>query len=343
MIIGSARRYGRALVAPSIRLGIGLGSASIMAVALVCVPAAGAAPRPKPDLVVKAFKFESTPPHESNSIGHVVLGNDGHGQFGVAYKVKNVGERPAPKSVARIVLGAKVADEPVGPIPKGGQRTFRQSYDRKFHGPGGYEAFVCADFGDDVNESNEHNNCTPNVSVAAIPRRWNVGEFTTGPNSLTGIAPFFAAHSVGMTFDFYGIDIDNGQHYFLWLATGGVNGEVSGNDGFCSYEGHGAVSHSPWDAISPEVGYLEISPELNGYFAEVEDQSYTFTTTQTCPGYPPYDSEGGISILQTISSDGRVDQPMSDSATTLADSYNIPTGFGTGATVGQWSFKADLP
>ena len=330
---------------PSIRLGVGLAFASIMAVVLVCVPAAGAASPPKPDLVVKAFKFESSPPHESNSIGHVVLGNDGRGKFGVVYKVMNVGGRPAPKSIVRIAVGGhKVANEPVGPIPKGGQRTFRQSYDRKFQSPGDYNAFVCADFGDNVNESNEHNNCTPDVSVAVIPRHWNVDKFTTGPNSFTGIAPFNDAYSVSMTFVFYGILVENGHHYFLWLATGGVAGEVSGNDGTCSYEGYGAAHHSPWDVVPPVAGYLEISPQLDGYFAEVEDDNSTFTVTQTCPGYPPATSDATIPLLQTISSDGTAVQPMSDGATTLADSYNIPTGYGMARkTVGEWSFKADLP
>ena len=321
-----------------------MGAASIFAAAGICVPPADAKSRSKPDLVVKAFVFTSSPPHAAASIKHVVMNSDGEGEFGIAYKVKNVGHRRSNSSIARVVIsGRRVAEEAVGPIRPGHTRTFRQSYSRKFHTPGHYEAFVCADFGDRINESNEHNNCTANVGFQAIPRRWNVSTFTTGPNSLTGIAPFDSAHSVRMHFDFEGIISENGEHHFLWLATGEVTGDSSGNDGTCSYKGHGAVSHSPWDVIEPNLGYLEITPEADQYFAEVLDQDYGFVTTTTCPPYPTSTSTGGLGTLQTVASDGTPEQPMSPRTRTLVGNYNIPTDIGHGSTIGQWSFKADVP
>ena len=72
---------------------------------------------------------------------------------------------------------------------------------------------MCADFGDlksRVREANERNNCSRKVLFRAVPRRWNVSTFTTGPNSLVGGAPFFAARADGVTFDFYGIVNDQG-------------------------------------------------------------------------------------------------------------------------------------
>jgi hypothetical protein len=131
--------------------------------------------------------------------------------------------------------------------------------------------------------------------------------------------------------------------YFLWLAKGSVTGRVSGSgSGGCTYSGDGSVLHSPWDVIEPQIGYLEISRELDSYFAEMKDEQYSFTATQSCPGYPPHDSPQGLWPLETIGLDGRVDRSMTGNETTLAGNYTIPTGFGTGSGVGAWSFNADL-
>ncbi len=321
-----------------------MGAASICAAAGICVPPADAKSRSKPDLVVKAFVFTSSPPHAAAPVKHVVMNSNGEGEFGITYELKNVGHRRSASSIARVVVsGHRVADEAVGPILPGQGRTFHQNYSRKFHTPGHFEAFVCADFGDRINESNEHNNCTANVGFQVIPRRWDVSTFTTGPNSLTGIAPYFSAHSVGMTFEFEGIVSRDGERHFLWLARGGVTGDTTGNDGICGYKGHGAVSHSPWDVIEPVLGYLEITSQADSYFAEVEDQNYSYTSTTTCPGFPTSSSADELWLLQTIDSDGTPDQPMTPSTTKLAGSYNVPTDLGHGATIGQWSFKADVP
>jgi hypothetical protein len=32
-----------------------------------------------------------------------------------------------------------------------------------------------------------------------------------------------------------------------------------------------------WDLIQPEIGYLEINPALERYFAEFDDREYMFT------------------------------------------------------------------
>ena len=295
--------------------------------------------------MVKSFQFLSTAPHESSSVAHAVLERNGHGSFGLAYKIKNVGKRPAPKSTVIIVVnGHKVGQFPVGAIAPGKAITVRKTYNPKFGGPGKYKVYVCADYGDPksrVREANERNNCTREVMFRAVPRRWNVATFTSGPNSLVGGAPFFASRADGVTFDFYGVVNDQGL-YFLYLAKGGISGRVSGSDPACSYTGEGSVSHSPWDLIEPEIGYLEVSTDLDSYFAEIQDEGYSFTATQNCPGYPSLDSTHAIWPLETKGLDGRVDRSMTGTDTTLSGNYTIPTGFGTGSGVGAWSFKADL-
>ena len=117
---------------------------------------------------------------------------------------------------------------------------------------------------------------------------------------------------------------------------------MSGSDPACTYSGEGSVSHSPWDVIGPQIGYLEVSRDLDSYFAEIKDEGYSFIATQNCPGYPSLDSTHMIGTLETIGLDGRVDRSMMEQDTTLAGNYTIPTGFGTGSGVGAWSFKADL-
>jgi hypothetical protein len=202
--------------------------------------------------------------------------------------------------------------------------------------------FACADWGDQINESNEHNNCSPNVGFEAIPRRWNVPTFTAGPDSL-GVAPLWSSKTVGVAFAFAGIISHDHQRFFLWLASGRVSGHVWGSDGSCTYTGHGAVSHSPWDVVS-DIGYLEITPALDSYSAEIGDQDYYFTETTTCPDYPELNgtSQEQIWSLQTLDSDGNPDRPMMPNSRTLAGTYNIPI-LTHGASVGQWSFKADVP
>jgi hypothetical protein len=38
--------------------------------------------------------------------------------------------------------------------------------------------------------------------------------------------------------------------------------------------------------VVSDIGYLEITPALDSYSAEIEDQDYYFTETTTCPDYP---------------------------------------------------------
>jgi hypothetical protein len=320
--------------------------ASVVALAAICVPAAGAA-RAKPDLVVKGFQFKSSPPNASAPLAHVVLDADRHGLFSIVFTIKNQGAARAHASMVRVVAnrGVQIGEIPIRALAPGAAVTVRKAFRTKFTGPGRGKVFVCADFGpvgSRVNESNERNNCSRDIFFRTIPRRWTVGTFSTGPNSLTGIAPFFDAHSTGMTFEFEAIVAHDGQRYFTWLARGGVQGATSGNDGLCSYTGNGSVSHVPWDIIPPVVGYLEISHDQSSYYAEIHDDDYSFTTTQTCTGFPPYDSTGPLQTLETVDSAGFKDQDMEENDRTLSGSYTIPTGFGTGSAIGSWAFTADL-
>jgi hypothetical protein len=299
-----------------------------------------AAPAQASNLTVDGLTFQSTPSQSHSArFPSVVIESDKKGPFGLVFTIKNTGKVKARNINARVfVSGKEFRTELVGSIGVGHAKTVHLSYNPSFVGPGLFDVSVCVG----------RHNCTRHVKFSVIPRRWNVKTFTDGPSSLVGIPPFWTTKSVGMTFDFFGTVQENGDYYFAWLATGGVTEDVSGNDGVCTYSGHGAVSHSPWDLMAPELGYLEISPGLDSYFAEVQDDNHGFTVTQNCPGAlggQGYTSHSvfSVSALQTLGSDGRVDQPTSPDARTLKGSYTIPTGLGHGTDVGDWSFKADLP
>jgi hypothetical protein len=302
----------------------------VMAVALAVL----VAPAQASNLVVKDVTLKSSPSESSSTrFPSVVIERDRHGQFGVVFRIKNIGKTTAHNIDANVFIGStKIDTQHVRRIAAGASETVRESYNRSFEGPGFYHVSVCV----------SRHNCSKHVDFPAVPRRWEVTHFSTGPNSFGGTAPFTAARSGAMNFDFYGTVNDNGDEYFVWLATGGITGDVSGQYDGCRFSGHGAVSHSPWDMVGNDIGYLEINTSLDGYFAEVEDQSHSYTGTTACTGYPPFSSESGIDILNTISLDGRVDQPMASDAQVLAGHYKIPTGFG-GAVVGSWLFSADVP
>jgi hypothetical protein len=188
-----------------------------------------AAPAQASNLVVKDLKFESTPSQSTaRSVPSVVIDSDKRGRFGLAFTVKNTGKTRSHNVHPQIFISDTKFDAPlVGPIAPGHARTVRDSYNPRFGGPGIYDVYVCL----------SRNNCTKRIRFSAIPRRWNVNMFKTGPNSLTGIAPFFGADSTGMTFDFFGTVREGDQYTFLWLASGGVTGYTKGNDGFCTYKG----------------------------------------------------------------------------------------------------------
>jgi hypothetical protein len=317
------------------------GSLVTMALALFCLPGVadaakpGPKPKPKPHLVVKSLTFQSSPA-ESNSKAYpfVVIESDRTGQFGLLFTVKNIGKGRARKSDARVLFsGKQFKTEPIGALGPGRQTTIGENYKPHFKGPGLFDVTVCV--GDDE--------CAKPIGFAGVVRRWRVITWTTGPNSLTGIAPFFAAKAENLTFDFFGPVREGDDISYTWLANGGLSGETTGNDGFCSYTGDGETTNSPWDVIEPNVGYLTMTPQLDGYFAELNDKDYSFTTTQSCPGYPDNPTTGAISPLETLSLDGRVDQPMDQNATALGGGYTIPTDIGSGSTVGEWSFRADFP
>jgi hypothetical protein len=293
-----------------------------------------AAPAQASNLVVKDLTFKSTPSQSTaKRVPSVVIDSDRRGRFGLDFTIKNIGKYRSHNIHAQIFINDKKFDSQlVGPIAAGKSRTVRESYNPTFKGPGpGFDVSVCVG----------RNTCK-HVQFTAIPRRWNVSMFKTGPNSLSGIAPFFGADSTGMTFDFFGTVREGDQYTFLWLASGGVTGYTKGNDGFCTYKGHGAVSHAQWDILPPETGYLETTTKLDSYYAKVVDENHAFITTQTCPGYPPHREETEIPTLQTILSNGS-HPSMEPDATTLKGSYTIPTGVGHGVTVGDWSFRADIP
>ena len=313
----------------------------LLTAALLAAPAAQA--RSKPDLVVRAFQFKSPFADSGSSrVRFTILDNESRGRFGVVFKVKNIGERRSTASAARIVAGGqKLGSEQVGPIPPGGSRTVRASFHRKFESPGLFHIFACADFPDAVNESRERNNCTPDKTFRAVPRRWDATTFHLRSTAFDGGAPFYDSDAAGMRFDFYGVVNFNGDLRFVWLARGALRGSVSGDDGTCTYSGNGSASHFPWDVLPPNPGYLEIDIDLTEYAAEVADENASFAFTQACTGYPPNNDTSGISPLLTYGSNGDF-RSMSPHAKSLGGSRHFDLVASQTADY-TWLFKADLP
>ena len=314
----------------------------IAVVACAGIGVSTTAARAKPDLVIRNLKFVSSPAQSTSPrVPVAVLENDGHGRFGIHFKVKNLGDRRAGAGKAHLFIGGSTVNVAVGPIPAGGSRLIHKSFNPRIPGPGQYKFFACADWGDAVNESRERNNCSPDKRFHAVPRRWDVRKFTVHFTSTDGEAPFSDAAAGTMHMSFFGVVKLGGEERLLWLAHGGVTGKVSGYDGVCTYSGSGSASHSPWDVNPPAAGYLEMDADVTEYAAEVKDDDAGFTSTQTCPGYPPNEESAGILPLETYGADGDF-HGMDSDAKVLTGNKHFDLFAGMTSDY-SWSFKAVIP
>jgi hypothetical protein len=324
---------------------------ALTAVIVLGVSAAGAAARgrakpARPDLVIQRVQFRSTPSQSASSkISSVVVEQDGSAPFGLVFTVKNRGRAPALSRVKVLLPPRTLKDEIVGRIAPGRSKTVERSYTAGLTGMGIYELSICASSLSKVKESNGSNNCSPKIKFAAVPRVWNVPQFTAGFHSTSdGDA---AVKAAGLTFNYFGIVNENGDDVFFWQANGGVTEDLSGKDASgCDHSGHGAVSHSPWgDQIDADHGYLEITTSLHGYSARVEDPSYGFTGTTACPGPPAtsFDNTASVLPLATVIPGGTaIFDTTQPNASILADGFalgNDPTN----NVYGSWQFKAAVP
>jgi CARDB len=319
----------------------------------ITAPAAGAAAKgrsktKRPDLVIKNVRFSSTPSHSASSrVSSVVVENDGSAAFGLAFTVKNRGNAAALLSHVKVLLGSqKFKDEVVGRIGSGKSKTVERSYTAHLTGMGIHHLSICADSLNKLKESNESNNCSPKIKFAAVPRVWNVRQFTAGfDGTIKGDGK---TQATGMTFNFFGTVNENEGTVFFWQANGGVTDDLSGKDGAgCTHSGHGAVSHSPWgDQIDANHGYLEITSSLDGYLARVWDPNHGFTSTTTCPGSPPasVDSTELVDPLDTALDPNATGlfHPMQSNQSILAGGFT--TALLPGNDVyGSWHFKQATP
>ena len=325
---------------------------ALAAVIVIGVSAPGAVARgrskpPRPDLVIQHVQFRSTPSQSASSkISSVVVEKDGSAPFGVVFTVKNRGHATALPSHVKVLLGHRTfKDEIVGRIAPGKSKTVERSYTATLPSMGRYILLLCADSVSKVKESNESNNCSPKITFAAVPRVWNVPQFTAGFHSTSdgdGVVK-----SAGLTFNYFGIVNENGVDVFFWQANGGLTEDLSGKDATgCDHSGHGAVSHFPWgDQIDATHGYLEIKASLDGYSANVEDPTHGFTGTTACPGPPPtsFDATDSILPLATLMP-GATDifDTTNANASILADGFTLGDDPANNV-YGSWQFKAALP
>ncbi len=309
---------------------------AIGAFALVSMPTIAAA-KPKAKLVAKGLKVVSSPAASINpALPVVILESDRRGRFSVEYTIKNVGRAPSNTKHAGIYSGAtKVASQKVGPLNKREARTFTKTLNPRFGSAGAYDAQVCIT-----------RNCSSAVDFTAVPRRWFVDKFETGPNTFAGGAPFFSGHAEQIVFNFHGMVVHGGEPNLMWLATGSMFGETSGEADGCRYSGTGQVAHSPWGwTTGPDWGYLAMTPELDRYFAQIKADEAGYGGFRSCEN-PDFGGEytGSFWPLETLdSTQGSVYQTTYPTATQLVGNYVIYTGYGSGNATGEWSFRADIP
>lgn len=314
------RRFGRWSL-----LGVALA-----AIALAAVPATAASA-----VTVKKLRFKGSPAESvSAQFPVVVLEADRRGRFGVTFTAANDGRRPTGRTAAVVfVSGRKAGTASIPPLRPGRHTTVQESFVRRFQGSGEYAAQVCV-----------QGSCTRRDPFSAVPRTWFVDNFTAGPHSFSGNPPLFEAQAGPMTFDFYGTVNSPDGPFHLWLADGTVRGQTSGSYSNCTYSGSGSATHSPWDVLGESTGYLEVTTELNGYFAEIEDtdEQHAYTVTQAC-NWGTNETPTTIERLETLNQDtaGPDYNDMDPQATTLQGSYDIQSGFG-GGVEGAWTFSADL-
>jgi CARDB len=329
--------------------GSALIAVMIVALASICSPAgvatAAAKPKPKPkhkgkpDLVITNVELRGSPSDgPAGKPPVVILESDGSGHFGLSYTIKNVGRGPAHTSRVAVKI-ASTRVEKVGPIAPGKAKTVDREYSDFRFTMGNYKLTVCADSSGQIKESKESNNCSPPVSFATIPRRWNTPQFIGGFHSTSGGDG--EAKGDGLSFDYYGLGTETGTTVFYYQARGGVTETLGGTSGNCTVTGEGSVGHDLWGGLN--TGFLEITTDFAGYFAKVEDPNSMVTGMASCPdptlNFPIQDA---ILPLQTVGSEGTFYNPMSSKSTILPGSFLYAGGAGEDV-YGSWQFKAALP
>jgi hypothetical protein len=237
--------------------------------ALISVAWAQPAAAAKPDLTVSFANLTSKPwifqlPDQT---------------IGFQDRTANTGKRSADPSVTRLILVKHLTGTALGyrstprPVPglapgatnKGGASRSGDTSKAQF---GGYYAEACADYNQDVDETDETNNCRFADRLSVIPRRWT--GTVKGAQSY-GVPGVNETWSGNVTFKFDpGLSSPGTLHYEA--GNGTIHYRTSGTDASgCTWSGSGTYS-------GPQDGGLEVTNYFTHYHGAADHPS-------SWPGY----------------------------------------------------------
>jgi hypothetical protein len=284
-----ARQFGR-------RVGSVLVT-SVVFTTIVGIPGAnGARAAHKPDLVVTAGHVNK------RDFWYFSRGDPATFKWG--HRTKNVGRAQSRRSPTGFRFLARRGkpfpgdDLEVPALSPGhaeaGVGRFREHFDDTWEF-GTYAMKICADVHDRVDESDERNNCKKLHRLYVVPGHLMGTVTGTGPldnRVFPGVTVSWKA-DVHFGQFFQPARADDGLFDYL-LVEGSVKYKIQGTDsGGCTWNGSGTYNPSTW----PALVHLAFG-QLPHYSArDIVKTDYAVTTTITCPGHQPGNSQISPSLF----------------------------------------------
>jgi hypothetical protein len=306
-----------------------------VAALVVGVIAPSEAATAKPDLRISELEFTPVAGTDPDP-PHIVLDSKGDGAVRVRVKTKNFGNTAAPASQTAIgIKGFQIAFADVDRLKPGETDTSTATVPGNMTRLGFTTSDACADWGNDVPESNEANNCRKGPLFTIIPKVWKATRFRT---TVSGFGGDQVTSSVAMFFRYSGSSQQSDT--FVYDVYGAARATNSGTyGGGCAISGSSPlVRNNPWPAPSR----LSVDIDLKGYHATATDPNAPpYNATVTCPGGPPFNVPASLQSLDTFIGEGQ-NPTMSSTTKTLVGSHTEITQ-GNNETTWSWRFDADVP
>ena len=205
---------------------------------------------------------------------------------------------------------------------------------------GEYRAKICADFEQQVNESNEHNNCSDAGDVYVIAGSWTGTLKGTSPVD-TGVTETWTSEDAVFVWD-GGKAPSKGRGRFAYTFRGSLHYAISGSDpDGCAYSGSDMTTVDGSEDLIGDGLIFDYRRE--DYFGDQDITYPGFTWYVTCPGDPPQTVEGPYDFAAdfiNVNPKGFDTKPMPFGTTELTDSATAVGGSGFRFTW-SWDLSAD--
>jgi hypothetical protein len=253
----------------------------VAALAALALAAPSSQAAGKPDLVMKSAELTSQ--------NYVFSGEESTYSF--MDTTKNRGSATAPSSKTALELRDSLLSVDPG-IPAARRNIPRLKPDHSDKGSGSdtwaptkdaigsYYAVVCADFGNAIKESREHNNCKDTGErLSIIPRQWT-GTVSGSAKVVDGVTETWSAPQMTLKFDSYSAP------YLDYTAYGNVSYSISGTDDQgCTWSGSGTATIANGGALHVHVYFAD-------YDAGAVITEPLYTITRSCPNGSEGEIEG---------------------------------------------------